>query len=184
MQEEEFEALIAQMAALMEQSRQRDARLEQRQEALAQRLSALFDQKSDHFLQTVSGQTSGAVREGLGPPTEDYQRRVRELATEAEQTTQALKSTQADVASQRRLMWWGMGIVLLVSVISLVVNYQMIYGQYRQKYEQLLTAVPYLDAVNRSDVVPCGDGQLCARIDDKAPRQGDKKQYRLIEPRK
>jgi hypothetical protein len=184
MHEEEFEALIAQMAALMEQSRQRDARMEQRQDAHAQQLSELFDQKVDRFLLTVSGQTSGAVREGLGPPTDDYQRRVGELTAEAGQTTQVLKATRADVASQRRLMWWGMGAVLLVSVASLVVNYQMLYGQYRQEYEQLLTAVPYLDAVNRSDVVPCGDGQLCVRVDDKSPRYGDKKQYRVVAPRK
>lgn len=183
MHEEEVEALIAQMAALMEQSRQRDARMEQRQDALAQRLSALFDQKADNFLQTVSGQTSSAVREGLRPPTDDYQRRVRELTTEAGQTTQVLKSTRADVTSQRRLMWWGMAAVVLVSVVSLVVNYQMLYGEYQRKYEQLLMAVPYLDAVNRSDLVPCGDGRLCARVDDKSPRYGDKKQYRVVAPR-
>jgi hypothetical protein len=81
-------------------------------------------------------------------------------------------------------MWWGMGVVLLACLVSLVANYQMLYGSYQQKYDQLLAAVPYMDAVNKSDVVPCGDGQLCARIDDKAPRVGDKKQYRLVEPRK
>lgn len=53
----------------------------------------------------------------------------------------------------------------------------------KQQYDRLMAAVPYMEAMNKSDVVPCGDGQLCARIDDKAPRLGDKKPYCLIEQR-
>ncbi len=40
-----------------------------------------------------------------------------------------------------------------------------------------------MEAINRSDIVPCGDGRLCVNIDEKAPKLGEKKQYRLVKPR-
>jgi hypothetical protein len=184
MQEDELAMLIAQIAALVARSEQRDASMEQRQHALEQRLSSLFDEKVDDCLRTVAGQAGGVVREGLRPSIDDCQQQMHGLTAEAGQAAQMLNRAKNDAASQRRIMWWGMGAIMLACLVSLVINYEMLYGEYRQKYDRLLVAVPYMDAVSKSDVVPCGDGRLCARIDDKAPRVGDGKQYRLVEPRK
>ncbi len=183
MQEDELAALVAKMGAVIVRFEQRCEATDQQQSALTQQLPAMLEEKVDGLFQTLSGQASVALREGLGPPTDHLQQRLRSIAAEAEQTTRALKAAQADIASQRRLMWWGLGAVLVLSLISLVATYQSLYGFYQSRYTQLKAQVTYLDAVNRADVVPCGDGRLCAHVDPKSPRFGDKKQYRVVEPR-
>jgi hypothetical protein len=183
MQEDELAALAAQMAEVMLRFEQRCQSIEQQQSAFAQQLPTLFRGKVDELLQTLSGQVGGAVREGLGPALDDHQRRLRDIAAETDKTAKALKAAQADIASQRRAMWWGMGVIGLLCIGSLVATYESLYGFYQGRYNELKAQVTYLDAINKSDVVPCGDGQLCARVNDKAPREGDKKQYRVVEPR-
>lgn len=183
MQEDELAAVAAKMGAVIMRFEQRCENIEQQQAEFARQLPALFQGKLDGFLQTLSGQAGNAVREGLGPSTDDYQRRLRETVAEAEQSAKALKAAQAEIASQRRLIWWGMAVVAVLCIGSLVATYESLYGFYQARYTELKSQVTYMDAINRSDVVPCGEGQLCARVDDKAPRFGDKKQYRVVVPR-
>ncbi|KOR46032.1 hypothetical protein ADT25_07245 [Xanthomonas oryzae] len=82
-----------------------------------------------------------------------------------------------------RWVWIGAGVSLLCALVALIGTYQMLYGDYATRYQALRAQVPYLEAINRSDIAPCGDGRLCVNIDDKAPKFGDKKQYRLVKPR-
>jgi hypothetical protein len=90
MQEDELAAMIAQIAASLARFEQRDASMEQRQLALEQRLSALFEEKMNDCLRTVSGQAGGVVREGLRPSIDDCQHSLHGMTTEAGQTTQVL----------------------------------------------------------------------------------------------
>ena len=110
-------------------------------------------------------------------------RKFDELISKADRAVDDLVKAQGAFASQRRRLFWGLGAVVLLCLFSLVVTYEGLFGFYQARYEKLVQQVNYLDAVNRADVVPCGDGRLCARVDDRAPRVGDKKQYKQIELR-
>ena len=183
MQDDELATAVDKISAVIAQFEQRYETIEQRQSMLAQQLPALVEEKMDALLKTLSGQASVALRDGLNPPMDDYRRRLQAIGAEAEQTTRAFQRAQSDIAAQRRVMWWGLGTVLILSVISLVATYQGLYGFYQTRYTKLKAQVVYLEAVNRSDVVPCGDGQLCAHVDPKSPRYGKNKQYRVVAPR-
>lgn len=102
--------------------------------------------------------------------------RINRAARDFEQHSHTL-------AHLRRRLYLGMGGMLLLSLAGVVLVYQALYGYYRQEYERLLGEVAYLQAVNGADVAPCGDGRLCARIDEAAPPRGDEGQYRLVLPR-
>jgi hypothetical protein len=176
MQEDDFKKLAEQLLAAV-------ARMDQRDEQLAKQVPALVEEQTTRWLRTVSGQIETAARTGLEPPLAVCQQRVQGLSAETDKSVMAMQGATRGLTSILRWVIVGACVSLLFSLVALFGTYHMLYGHYRQQYDQLLAAVPYMDAVNRSDVVPCGDRQLCARIDDKAPRVGDKKQYRLIEPR-
>ena len=110
-------------------------------------------------------------------------RKFDELISKADRAVDDLVKAQGAFASQRRRLFWGLGAVVLLCLVSLVATYEGLYGFYQARYDKLVQQVTYLDAVNHADVVPCGDGRLCARVDDRAPRVGDKKQYRQVELR-
>ncbi|SEM28686.1 hypothetical protein SAMN02800694_0515 [Luteibacter sp. UNCMF331Sha3.1] len=84
----------------------------------------------------------------------------------------------------RRGLYIGVGSLLALSVVSLVIVYQALFGHYRQEYARLISEVAYLKAIDAADVAPCGNGRLCARISKSGARFGAKNEYRLVEPRK
>lgn len=84
---------------------------------------------------------------------------------------------------QRRRFYLAMGGMLVLCLAGVVLVYHALYGHYRQEYERLIGEVAYLRAVNEADVAPCGDGRLCARIDEAAAPLGESGQYRLVVPR-
>jgi hypothetical protein len=176
MNEDEFRRLAEQLLAAV-------ARMDQRDDRLEQRLPTIMEEQTTRWLRTVSGQIEVAARTGLEPPLVACQQRVQGLVAESEKAVTALQGAKRGLASVLRLVWIGACVSLLLSIVALVGTYEMLYGHYQTRYDELKSQVTYMDAVDRSDVLPCGNGQLCARIDDKAPRLGDKKQYRLIEPR-
>lgn len=184
MQDDEQRALAIQMAAMLAQFEARCDRIEQRLHALAQQVPAQMEEQTGRWLQTASGQVEGAARAGLEPPLAEGRQSVQRITTEADQTVRALQAARRDFMSISRRVWIGAGVSLVLSLVALIGAYHMLYGHYASRYEALKAQVTYLDAVNYSDVVPCGEGRLCARIDDKAQRLGDKKQYRLVEPRR
>lgn len=177
MQEDDFRTLVEHCLAAV-------ARMDQRDEQLAQQLPAIIEEHTSRWLRSVAGQVETAARAGLESPVAACEQRLRRLAAEADQAVMTMQEARRGFESMLRWVGIGAGVCLVLSIIALGETYEMLYGHYQQQYDRLRSAVPYMQAVNHSDVVPCGDGRLCARIDEKAPRLGDKKQYRLVEPRK
>lgn len=183
MEDDELRALAEHIVAAIARVDQRCDLLEQQQQAFLQQAYGAFEEQTGRWLQTVAGQFEHVARSGLESPLAEGRRSMQGIAAEADQTARTLQGTRRDVASVLHWVWIGTAVSLVFSIVALVGTYEMVYGYYQTKFNELKSQVTYLDAINRSDVVPCGDGRLCARIDDKAPRAGDKKQYRLIEPR-
>lgn len=176
MNEDEFRRLTERLLAAA-------ARMDQRDEQLAQQAPAIFEEQTARWLGTVSGQIETAARMGLEPPLVACRQRVQALTAETDKAVVVVQGAKRELGAILRWVLIGNGVSLLLAIIALVGAYEMLYGHYQTRYNELKSQVTYLDAVNHSDVVPCGEGRLCARIDDKAPRLGDKKQYRLIAPR-
>lgn len=110
-------------------------------------------------------------------------RRMEDVLAKTNTAVDALNEAQKTFAGQRRRLLWGLGAVVLLCLASLVATYEGLYGFYQGRYDRLVKQVNYLEAVNAADLAPCGDGRLCARVDDKAARVGDKRQYRVVERR-
>lgn len=176
MQEDEFRMLSDRVLAAV-------ALIVQRDDQLERRVPAIVEEQTSRWLKSIAGQIETAARTGLEPPLAACQQRVQSLGAETEQAVKAMEGARHGLASTLRGIWIGAGVCLLFSVLALIGTYQMLYGHYQTRYDDLKAQVTYLDALNHSDVVRCGEGRLCARIDDKAARVGDKKQYRLIETR-
>ena len=158
-------------------------RQEQRDERLQEKLSKTIEESAQNALQALSGQAGSSVRAGLEPPLAEGHRSIKGLATETEQTVRTLLEARHDLLAVLRNIWIGASVTLAFSLLALVGMYEMVYGHYRTQFETLKAQITYMQAINRSDLVPCEEGRLCARIDEKAARFGDRKQYRLIELR-
>ncbi len=176
MQEDDFRELAERLMTVA-------ARMDQRSEELTRQVPAIIEEQTARWLRTVTGQVETAARAGLQAPLAVCEQRVQGLATETDKAVMVLQGATRGLSSILRWVAIGAGVSLLLSIIALFGTYEMLYRHYQTRYDALKSQVTYLDALNHSDVVPCGEGRLCARIDDKAQRVGDKKQYRLIESR-
>jgi hypothetical protein len=176
MEENEFRMMAERLLAAVAHLDRRDSRLEQQ-------LPAIIEEQIARWLRTVAGQVEIAASAGLEPALATCQQHVRGLAAETDKSVIAMQGARRELASILRWVLIGAGVSLLLSIIALFGTYEMLYGHYQARYDTLKSQVTYLDAVNHSDVVPCGEDRLCARIDDKASRVSGKKQYRLVELR-
>lgn len=176
MHDDDFKNLAERMLAAAAHMEQRDGRLEQQ-------LPAIMEAQSNRWLKTAAGQVEAATRAGLEPPLAAYRQHVHGLTAETDKTVVAMQSARSGLTSTLRWVLIVSCVSLLLSIVALFGTYAMLYGHYQTRYDALKSQLTYLDAVYGSDVVPCGNGQLCAHIDDKAARFGDKKQYRVVQPR-
>jgi hypothetical protein len=183
MQEAELEILAAQLAEVLVRFEERCQRNEQLQKAAAEQLPTMVEDRLGRWLQTATGQVDSAVRAGFGPPLAACAQSTRGFTEETDKAVRTLQGARSDFTSMRRWVLWGLCASLVLCIVALVGTYQLLYGYYQTRYDQLKSQVTYLEAINRSDVAPCGDGRLCAHIDEKAPHVGDKGQYRLVELR-
>lgn len=154
-----------QLVALQKVADAQVARLERTIRQEAEAASRLFDVQVDHRLKAarheqdiIFGQLKAAVRK--------------------------VEASHEAFFRFRKRFYAGVGSMLALSVVSLVIVYQALFGYYRQEYARLMAEVKFLHAINKADVAECGDGRLCARISKGGARFGEKKDYRLVEPRK
>lgn len=191
MDQNELSAVIAKTAALMEQFERRCADIEQRQQsltaelrALAQQILAAVRQSADSTLQALPGQLLGKVQSGLEQPVDHYEQRLREAGRLLGEGAQVLAAQiQRLVRLLKHLVWKTLAVtttcmaLLLVGGTWLSAHY---YGVIRENQ----VSGDLLKAYNGADVVLCGDGRLCAKVDASAVRDGSAPQYLPIERRR
>lgn len=128
-------------------------------------------------------QAGDDLRERISQIVAPLQGEIERLNRELSHATQQWQEAHERSLRRQTRTRWSWASLLVLCLLSLAANYQMLYGYYHERLTQQIQQTNDMDAINASDVVPCGEGRLCARIDDRAPRLGDKKQYRLIERR-
>ncbi|MCC4622692.1 hypothetical protein LL965_22655, partial [Xanthomonas cassavae CFBP 4642] len=81
-----------------------------------------------------------------------------------------------------RRMWIASIALLAAGVMSMVVAGYALYSTKAAVAEaaQLRAEINFLDRVARANLVACGEDRLCAELEKKGPRYGDRGQYRAI----
>lgn len=172
------ESAIKAILMLRSEMAQREAQMSA---SFSKQIQSLQQQVSQ-FRHEVTGIVSGAsariateAKEAVSPVAREYDRAV------------SAASAQLHGAGKTVWMWFAAAAAILL--LALLVAW-VVLGYYRrelstvkeelQRYED---AIPVLEAYYASDVVICGD-RVCANIDPKGQRSGDKRQYVQVQPRR
>lgn len=190
MQLEELNALIDKTATLMVQYERRGAVIDQRLRALDETLQGLVRQvpavvrgSTEGLLQTLPAQMTNTIKAGLDRPLHDYRESLHAAGNEIERAARSL-ATQMDQLRNlhRALVWKAAGAVAVVLAL-LLGGGMWLSMHYAQVVRDNQLSADLMKAYNHADLVLCGSGGLCANVDLKHARYGDKGQYLPVKPR-
>jgi hypothetical protein len=190
MQEDELTALIDKTAMLMVHYERRGAAIDSRLQALADALQGLALQlpavvktSADGALQTLPAEMSSLMREGLGSSIGDYRQRLDSASGDVEKTAQALAGQIGHLQRLlRQLIWKTLGAVVLAFALLLAGSVWLSTHYTRVIRDNQLSA-ELLKAYNGADVTLCDSGTLCANVDTRGARHGERRQYLPVKPR-
>ncbi|UPG89749.1 relaxation protein [Luteibacter aegosomaticola] len=189
MEEKEILTLVSSTALLMEQFERRCSMIERRLDQTWQALEGLtshvptaVQRSADGVLREIPLQIIDRVREGIDRPVGEYELRLQNASSSAMEATRLVADQMTRMEKlHRHLVWKVVGVVggavalLLVAAIWLSSHYMDVIKQNQLSAE-------LLKAYNKADVTLCG-GQLCANVDIKGTKAGDKGQYLPVNPR-
>lgn len=183
MNETECMTLVSQAAQLMEQFERRCDHLGgslqglmQDMQALTTQLPRVVEQAADASMQTLPARVTHQAREGLGQAVQHFRQHLQASGEEVSSSTHALAGRIGRLEQlHRHLLWQIFGAVALCLAL-LLAGGAWLSLHYRRVIEQNQLSAQLLKAYNDADVNLC-DGQLCARVDLKAPRFGERRQY-------
>lgn len=189
MEEKEVLTLVSSTALLMEQFERRCSMIERRLDQTWQALEGLtshvptaVQRSADGVLREIPVQIMDRVRAGIDRPVSEYELRLQNASGSAMEATRVVADQMTRLEKlHRHLVWKVMGVVggaiavLLVAAIWLSSHYMDVIRQ-----NQL--SADLLKAYNRADVTLCG-GQLCANVNIKGAKAGDRAQYLPVNPR-
>lgn len=185
----ELKTLVVQLAAITERLDQRSEAAVRRTEqagadigARAQQLGAStesFTRDVAHALQQHAGEIIGRR---LGDTAEAVGTQLRASAQTASLAAKALEHERMAMTRERRTwLWLGGGGLLLGSLLAMGAAFHTVTSS-RKEVEQNRIEAALLHAYNQADVTLC-EGRLCANVDERAKRHGDRNQYRPVQPR-
>ncbi|PPU72809.1 hypothetical protein XmelCFBP4644_08740 [Xanthomonas melonis] len=149
------------------------------------------DQRIDRVVESALPRLTQLSKQALTQTLEPAAERFNKKMATAEQTVQQATQRYAharhslETAITRR-MWIASIALLVAGVLSVVVAGYALYSTKAAIAEaaQLRAEITFLDRVVRANLVACGKDRLCAEIDRKGPRYGDKGQYRVVAERR
>lgn len=190
MQSDELNALIDKTATLMVQYERRGAHIDARLQALGEVLQGLTRQlptvvqaSTQGLLRTLPDEMADTVRAGLGESMGSYRQGLQAARAEVERAAHALAGQIGQLQNlHRRLVWktlaaaWGSLALVLGGGAWLSLHYTQVIRDNR-------LSADLMKAYNNADVVLCGNGELCANVDGKRARYGERGQYLPIRSR-
>ncbi len=190
MNQDELTSLIDKTATLMAQYERRGAAIDSRLQALNDTLQGMVEQlpvvvrtSADDVLQTLPHQMGTLMKDGRGRAMGGYRQRLDAAGHDVEKASHALATQISQLQRlHRQIVWKAMAAVVLALVLLLSGGAWLSLHYTRVILENQLSA-ELLKAYNRADVTLCGSGNLCANVDSRAPRRGERRQYLLVNPR-
>ena len=149
-------------------------------------LRSLMREQIEDLRPLLHKEVQHAIRELRGSMeriAQPFQADAERLNSELIKARQQWQDAHDHALRQKKRLTAIIAGLLALCLTSLGLTYEALYGYYQSRYTQLVDSTSYLEAIHRSDVVPCEEGRVCARIDAKSSPLGDKGQYRLIELR-
>lgn len=190
MQLEELNALIDKTATLMVQYERRGAAIDQRLRALDETLQGLVAQvpaavrgSTEGLLQTLPAEMTNTVKAGLDRPLHDYRESLHTAGSEIERTARMLAGQIDKLHHLHRLLIWKTLGAVAVALALLLGGGAWLSMHYARVIRDNQLSANLVKAYNRADVVLCGDGQLCANVDTKRARYGDRGEYLPVKSR-
>lgn len=190
MQSDELNALIDKTATLMVQYERRGAHIDARLQelgdvlqGLTQQLPAVVKASTEGLLQTLPGEMAETVRAGLGESMSSYRQGLHVARGEVERATHALAAQISHLQNlHRRLVWKTIG-AAWISLALLLGGGAWLSLHYIHVIRDNQLSAELVKAYSSADVVLCGTGELCANVDNKHARYGERAQYLPIKSR-
>lgn len=189
MQPAEVAGLISKTAVLMEQFDRRCGEIEQRLlthsgelERLSQQVPAIVRQSADGSLHALPGLVMDRLGGGLERPVQDYQQRLHRAGGELETAALKLGGQIERLQRLHRLLLWKTVAAVAVCLALLLAGGAWLSLHYTGVIEQNRLSAELLQAYNRADVTLC-DGRLCANVETRGKRYGERGQYAPVAPR-
>lgn len=190
MQEDELNALIDKTATLMAQYERRGERIDARLQALGRALQDLAGRvpevvrdSADEALRSVSSRAADSVRAGLEAPLQDYRERLRRAGADIGGAAQVLAGQVDQIRRLHRAVVWKLFGAAVLALALLTGGGAWLSLHYARVIRDHQRAAELLQAYDRADVVLCGGGELCANVDAKRARYGDRGQYLPVKRR-
>ena len=182
--------LISKTAMLMEQFDRRCGAIEQRMQSLggelqrtAQQVPSIVRQSADGSLVSLPGLVMEKLGGGLDRPMHDYQQRVAVAGREVESAAQALAGQFRRMERLHRLVVWKTAAAVAGCLALLLAGGVWLSMHYAGVIRDNQLSAELLRAYNGADVTLCDGGRLCANIDVRARRYGERGQYVPVVPR-
>lgn len=182
--------LLAQSARLSEGQQQDNARLRQQlthaasllQQA-AQRLESGGQRFGQDALSVIGAHGGQALAEGA-------EQKLHQLNQGIERTTGRLEwagkvageQTLTLTRAQTTMVWKSLSILVVGALLASGGASAWAWTK-KQEADRYRVEAELGHAINQADVALCQDGRLCANIDTRVKRQGDKRQYQVVRTR-
>lgn len=179
--------VMATLIATQQQAEQRLEDLVRQQLQLLQSAVTNADQRINRVLENalprLTQLSHQALEQTLEPAAARFNKQMAAAGQTLQQATQRYAQAQRslETTAQRR-MWIGL-FAMVVGAIMVVGggSYAVIAAKpILAEAAQRRAEVAYLDRVIRANLVPCGKDRLCAEVEKKGARYGDRGQYRVI----
>ncbi len=141
----------------------------------------------ENALPRLTQLSNQALTQTLEPAVERFNKKMATAEQTVQQATQRYAHAQHSLeTTTTRRMWIASIALLAAGVISLVVAGYALYSTKEAVAEaaQLRAEIAFLDRVARANLVPCGEGRLCAELEKKGPRYGNRGQYQVVATRR
>lgn len=186
MDRDEARRLMLKLLALAERMEQRDERVIA---LLAEQGGALrsaaheVDAATARFVRdALRAQAREAVQAGVGEAIAQCRDRLLQAGTEAARSAETMHRGAEALQRQRSLWLWTAPLALLVGSAIAAGAAAYAVTSSRAEVERHRIEAALLRAYNRADVILCGE-RLCANIDERGARFGERGQYRPVEAR-
>jgi hypothetical protein len=137
----------------------------------------------DGALPRLTQLSKQALDSSLGPAIERFSQNIHHANEALGQATGRYSAAQQALETRAvRRMHMATVALGVAAVIALGSGGWLLYNA-KTEASRLRQEIHYLDLVNRADLAPCGDGRLCARVDEKGERFGPDKKYRQVAQR-
>ncbi|MCC4587547.1 hypothetical protein LL962_10620 [Xanthomonas sp. NCPPB 1067] len=178
----ELARALALMATTLETRDQRQQAAIERQMAELRGIAMRNGEQIERLVGGAVPRLQQAWQQALDSSLAPASRRLEATVSRSGAALDALEVAHQALRQQWLRRAWIASAGLIVAALLACACTAYLLGQARQELARYRVEARVLRAVAQSDVVLCGD-QLCANVDLRGARSGDRKQYRAVRPR-